>query len=145
MIYGTYSIPKVVQESVCRSAKKYQFTNTGIYKIHATTLMPNITFEEAKVTPQSIDETIFVNSKKETPLDFESNIDTQNFLTTRYVGRAPLEWYDNGETTEIGRQFVLICKDGNPSESNRVFGTEDAIAGYNIDAADNNKLPGGGE
>ena len=30
MIYGTYSIPKVVEESVCRSAKKYQFTNTGI-------------------------------------------------------------------------------------------------------------------
>ena len=144
MIYGTYSIPKVVEESVCRSAKKYQFTNTGIYKIHATSLMPNIPFEEAKVTSNPIDESIFINDE-ETKLYFESNIDTQNFLTTRYIGRAPLEWYDNGETTEIGRQFVLICKDGNPSEKNRVFGTEDAISGYNTNASELIELPGGGE
>ena len=106
--------------------------------------MPNIPFEEAKVTSNPIDESIFINDE-ETKLDFESSIDTQNFLTTRYIGRAPLEWYDNGETTEIGRQLVLICKDGNPSEKNRVFGTEDAISGYNTNASELIELPGGGE
>jgi hypothetical protein len=145
MIYGAYSIPKVVEESVCRSSKAYQFTNTGIYKIHATALMPNIPFEEANTLTNSIDETIFINDEEKTPLDFETNIDTQNFLTTRYIGRAPLEWYNSGETTEIGRQFVLICKNGNPSENYRVFGTEDAISGYNSSASDNSEYPGGGE
>lgn len=143
MIIGTFLIPRVVQESVCRIAKDYYFTDVNRYQIHSTTLMPNIPFEESLVQPQEIDASIFLNDT-ETKLDLENNIQCQNFLTTKFVGRAPLEWAGQ-EKTKMGRQFVLICRDGNPSDAYRVFGTEAAIRGYNRGANENVMLPGGGE
>lgn len=144
MLYGTYMVPRVIEESVCRSSKDYRFTEIGVYKIHSNALMPNIPFEEAAIMPEVIDSSIFINDDS-TKLDFEPTIQCQNFLTTRYIGRAPLEWYSGDQMTKMGRQFVLICRNGNPSESFRIFGTENAIRGYNRNANDNVSLPGGGE
>ena len=106
--------------------------------------MPNIQFEESSIQPKSIDESIFINDD-ETKLYFEKNIECQNFLTTRYIGRAPLEYYEEDQYTKMGRQFILICRGGNPKEQYRIFGTENAIRGYNKDANENSTLPGGGE
>ena len=144
MIHGTYSINKVVEESVCRSTQDYRFTELGVYKIHSTSLMPNIQFEESSVQPMEIDPSIFINDE-ETKLDLEPAIECQHFLTTRFIGRAPLEWYDGEQQTLMGRQFVLICRNGDPNEQYRVFGTESAIRGYNRNANENTTLPGGGE
>jgi hypothetical protein len=47
--------------------------------------------------------------------------------------------------TLMGRQFLLICRNGDPKEDYRVFGTESAIRGYNRNANENTTLPGGGE
>ena len=144
MIHGTYSVNRVIEESLCRSSQDYRFTEIGVYKIHSTSLMPNIPFEEASIQPFEIDSSIFINDE-ETKLDFESHIDCQNFLSTKFIGRAPLEWYEGDQTTLMGRQFVLICRNGDPKEEYRVFGTEAAIRGYNRNANENTELPGGGE
>lgn len=144
MLSGTFTIPRTVEESVCRSSKDYRFTEVGLYKIHSNALMPEIPFEEAAITPQEVDYSIFVNDEETMP-SFTDTIDTQNFLTTRYIGRAPLEWYHDDLKTLMGRQFVLICRNGNPTENYRVFGTNDAIRGYNRDANENVYLPGGGD
>ena len=39
----------------------------------------------------------------------------------------------------------MICRGGNPGAEYRIFGTEDAIRGYNRNANENISLPGGGE
>lgn len=140
MIIGTASVPRVVEESTCRSSMDYEFSEIGDYFIHSTTLMPNIPFEEGLITPEQIDSSIFINNDS-TKLSFDSTIECQNYLTTKYVGRAPLEFY--GPKTKMGREFVLICKDGDPSYSKRVFGTEDAIRGYNRNANENVMMPKG--
>lgn len=144
MIYGSYSVPRVQEESICRTSKDYKFTDVGIYKIHSTALMPNIPFEEESVQPFEIDSSIFLNDE-ETKLDFEETIKCQNFLTARYIGRAPLEFYGKDDETKMGRQFVMICRGGNPGAQYRTFGTEDAIRGYNRNASENIIMPGGGE
>lgn len=144
MLSGTYSVARGVEESICRSSLDYRFTEVGLYKIHATALMPEIPFEEAEILPEEIDSSIFVNDD-ETKLDFSPDVNCQNFLTTRYIGRAPLEYYEQGRKTKMGRQFVLICRNGNPTADFRVFGTEDAIRGYNRNANENVYLPGGGD
>lgn len=144
MIYGTYSVNRVQEESICRSAKNYKFTELGVYKIHSNVLLPNINFEEESTQPYEIDSSIFLNDE-ETKLDLDPIIKCQNFLTARYIGRAPLEWYDKENDTKMGRQFILLCRGGNPNPEYRVFGTEDAIRGYNRNANENIILPGGGE
>lgn len=144
MIFGTYSVPRVVEESACRSSKDYRFTDIGVYKIHSNVLLPNVTFEEETTQPYEIDQSIFVNDG-ETALEFDPTIKCQNFLTARYIGRAPLEWYEKDNETKLGRQFILLCRNGNPNAEYRVFGTEDAIRGYNKNANENIFMPGGGE
>lgn len=144
MLHGTFSVNRVVEESLCRSSMDYRFTEIGIYKIHSTSLMPNIPFEEASIQPYEIDPSIFINDE-ETKLDLENTINCQNFLTTRFIGRAPLEYYEEDQMTLMGRQFLLICRNGDPKEDYRVFGTEAAIRGYNRNANENTTLPGGGE
>jgi len=138
MIIGTFSVPQVVEESICRSSEDTRFSEIGDYKIHSSALLVNIPFEEAHIQPYEIDNSIFVNDE-DTKLEFEPNINCQNFLTTSYVGRAPLEYY--GPPTKMGREFVLICRKGDPSYKTRAFGTEAAIRGYNRDAHDNILLP----
>lgn len=144
MIYGTSSVGRITEESICRNTKAYRFTEVGMYQIHSNALMPNIKFEESSIVKENIDSTIFLNVE-ETKLTFPTTTKCQNFLTTRYVGRAPLEFYSGNDKTEMGRQFVLICRGGNPNPDYRAFGTDAAIRGFNRDAADNNTLPGGGE
>lgn len=144
MLNGTYVLGRVPEEFICRSAKDYRFTDTGMYKIHANTLMSNIKFEKAREIDNQIDKTIFVNDE-ETKLSLQNKIKCQNYLTALFVGRAPLEWYNKGEFTKMGRQFLMMCKNGNPDPEYRVFGTEAAIRGFNKSAGDNVTLPGGGE
>lgn len=147
MIFGSYSIPRVPEESVCRSSKDYKFADIGVYKIHSNTLMSNIPFEEAVIVKKSIDTSIFINDGETKP-SMSGAIDCQNFISAKYIGRAPLEWYGNDDDTKetkLGRQFVLICRNGNTSMEYRIFGTEDAIRGYNRNANENVMMPGGGE
>jgi len=106
--------------------------------------MPNIPFAEAAIETCEVDESIFVNDE-ETKLQIQPTIKCQNFLSTRYIGRYPLEFYKAGQYTEMGRQFVLVCRGGNPTEDYRVFGTEAAIRGYNPNASENITYEGGGE
>ena len=144
MISGVMRIPRVPEETICRSSKDYRFTDVGVYKIHSTALMPNIPFGEAAETPMPIDPTIFINDK-DTKLKFKSTIKVQNYLSTFYVGRAPLEFYSGKGVTKMGREFVLLCRQGNPNPDYRVFGTDTAVHGYNKNASDMSSLPGGGE
>ena len=140
MIIGTFSVPRVVEESVCRITEDYELSEIGDYRIHSTSLMvtPHIPFEESTERPYTIQASIFINDDK-TRLNFDGNVKCQNYLTTHYIGRAPLEFY--GPKTKLGRQFVLICKEGDPSYPSRVFGTEGAIRGYNRNANENILLP----
>jgi len=131
MIHGTYTMDRVVEECYCRPSLDYAFTELGDYKIHSTSLMPNIPFDYAEEIPHDIDNSIFLNVE-ETKLELDDEIYVQNYLTTRYVGRAPLEFYK--DPTYKTRKFILQCRDGDPSYSFRVFGTEDAIRGWNRNA-----------
>lgn len=144
MILGVLNVPRVVEESVCKSSQDYTFTDVGIYKIWSVALMPKIPFAEASVVDKSIDKSIFINDEETMPT-FNRTIKCQNFLSTQYVGRAPLEWYGNGNKTKAGREFVLICRNGNPNAEYRVFGTSSAIHGYNRNASENVRMPGGGD
>lgn len=144
MITGVCPLFNIPEESVCRTSKDYRFTELGLYKIHSTVLMSNIDFEEAKETPEEIDDSIFINDEETKP-EFEKTIDCQNYITTRYIGRAPLEWYQGDDKTKLGRQFLLVCREGRCIASYRVFGTEDAVHGYNRSSNENVFLPDGGE
>jgi hypothetical protein len=144
MIYGTSTVASVVEESVCRTSKDYKFTDIGIYNVHSNALMPDIPFEEASDQPYSIDKTIFLNDD-DTKMEITNTIICQNYITARYIGRAPLEWYDSKTSTKMGREFVMMCRGGKTGDDYRIFGTEDAIRGYNKNANDNSELPGGGE
>ena len=142
MLTGTTSPGNIVEESVCRSAKDYRFTSIGVYKIHANALMASIKFGEAAETPEVIKTSIFLNEEKP---KLPTTIKCQNYITTKYVGRAPLEFYSGNNMTKRGREFLLICREGNPNADYRTFGTEQAIRAVNSTAGDLNKLPGGGE
>jgi len=144
MISQILPVSRVCEESWCRAAKDYRFNEIGVYKIHSTSLMPLIPFETAKQQKENIDETIFLNDD-ETKLTLNKQIGTQNYLETRYVGRAPLKQYSKSSKSPEGEKFILKCYEGNPNTEFRVFGTEDAIRGYNKDASENKYLPGGGE
>lgn len=144
MLTGTFSVSRVAEESVCRSSKDYRFTDLGTYKIHSNTLMPNITFGEAKSIPYSIDSSIYINDSSTKPL-LSATIKCQNYITARYIGRAPLEYYDSKTVTKMGREFILICTGGKTDDSSKIFGTENAIRGYNKNANENTTLPGGGD
>lgn len=140
MISGSTTTGTVVEESVCRSAEDARFTSVGVYKIHANTLMANIKFGQAKKYPETIKSGIFLNEKK---LTLPTSIQCQNYLTTKYVGRAPLEFYSGNNKTKRGREFLLICRNGDPNEDSRTFGTEDAIHGVNTNASELSKISGG--
>ena len=158
MLIGTHKVARVVEECVCRNSLDYRFTELADYRVHSTALMPEIPFEPAEQLQHEIDDSIFINDE-DTQLDFESYIFCQNYLTTRYIGRAPLEYYitdgvipirrarmpyypylrrpQSNEFTLFGREFVMLCRNGDPNYPHRVFGTENAIRGYNKDANDN--------
>jgi len=144
MINGILPIKRVREESYCRASQEYRFNDIGIYKIHSTSLMPFIPFETAKKQNENIDTTIFLNDD-ENKLTLNKQTETQNYLETRYVGRAPLQQYSKSQKTPEGEKFILKCLEGNPNSDYRVFGTEDSIRGYNRSASDNKILPGGGE
>lgn len=142
MIIGIYRCGRVIMESHCRNTRDYRFTEVGDYHIHSTSLMPAIPFDYSEVWEMEIDESIFINDE-ETKLYLPEEIDCQNYLTTKYVGRAPLEYYtkDDYGYTHKGRQFILICRENDPTYPYRVFGTEDAIRGYNRNANESLLLP----
>lgn len=144
MLSGSYKFPAIPEESVCMTSKAYQLTDVGIYKIYSNVLMPKIPYEEAREISEPIDSDIFVNDKKTKP-KMKKNIKLQNYLSTFYVGRAPLEFYSGKKATEAGRKFILLCREGIPTEKYRVFGTETAIRGFNKNAADMTEYPGGGD
>ena len=135
MISGTFTVPRVQEETICRNATKYKFISVGDYKIHCTSMMPLIPFEEAVETPDMIDKSLFINDS-ETKLDFPSTIKTQNYITTKYIGLAPLRDYEPSEYTERGHEFTLKCRGGNPNYKFRTFGTPNMIHGYNIDESE---------
>lgn len=142
MIYGTSQVGRIIEESVCRSSKNYRFTDVGMFMIHATTLMPEIPFGAAAIVPEEIDSSIFINDD-ETKSIFPVTTNCQNYLTTKYIGRAPLEYYKDGEYTTMGREFILKCWYGITNDEYRVFGTESAIRGYSMN--DSTSYPDAGE
>ena len=131
MIIGAMNIPRVIERSHCRSSEDTFFTTQGDYKIHSTALMANIPFEKASIIVDGVDKSIFINAD-DTKLTFSSTVRVQNFLTTRYVGRAPLTYY--GPKTKMGHKFLLICPNGSPLYKERYFGTAGAIGGNNPNA-----------
>ena len=130
MIIGISTIPKVVERSICRTSEDYYLSVLADYKIHSNALMPLIQFEKAKEVPKSIDKSIFLNVE-ETELSFDNQIKTQNYLSTSYKGRIPLEFY--GPKTKLGRQFHLVCQDGSTFYKDRYFATSGALTN-NADA-----------
>ena len=140
MLSGTSMVGGVVEQSVCRSTKDFRFTEVGVYQIHANTLMSKIPFDESKILPDVIDSTIFINNN-DTKLTISTTIKTQNYISTKYIGRAPLEFYEGNKQTEMGRQFVLVCKNGRSDFDHRYFGTEQAINGYNKNVSDTSYNP----
>lgn len=138
MIIGARSIPRVINESFCKLSKDSYLTEVGDYKIFSDALMPQFDFDEADENYEEIDKSIFINDKKH-KLSLKRQIKVQNYLTTRYIGRAPYKFY--GSPTKMGEQFILICRDNNPSYNTRYFGTEDAIRGFNRNANDSYIYP----
>jgi len=144
MINGTYHTKNAVVESICRTSKDYRFTDIGVYKIHSNVLMPEIPFEEARIDIESIDSSVFANDESTKPI-VNRTIKEQNYLSTKYIGRAPLEFYQGNNKTKMGRQFILLCREGITDSDYRVFGTEAAIRGYNKNANENVYIDGGNE
>ncbi len=142
MINGTSFVGRVVEESVCRSSKNYRFTDVGIYAIHSNALMPNIPFGAAAVTHKEIDDTIFINDE-ETHIILNKQIDCQNFISARYTGKVPLEYYQDGHYTKMGRQFLLVCRHGIPNSGFRTFSSSSNLEGY--DQYTGTTYPDGGE
>lgn len=131
MLIGAINVQRVIESSNCRTSEPYKLTVIGDYKIHATTLMPLIPFETAKVVTTSVDPSIFLNAG-ETKLTFLRTVKVQNYLTTHYVGRAPYGFY--GPATPAGTEFKLVCEGGDPSYERRYFGTEGAVGANNAGA-----------
>ena len=129
MIYGTMTVPRVVEESTCRSCISEKFEIVGYHKIHSTTLMPNIPFGSPLSTPELIDSSVFINDDS-CKLSFPTMINCQNYITTKYVGIIPFEDYSSGKNTPAGTKFTLMCRNGNPNEAYSVFGTTDGVHGY---------------
>ena len=144
MLSGTYGVPRLTEESICRSSIDYRFTEIGKYKVHSNALMPNIPFDYGRQTPYQIDTSIFINDAETKP-QLPSMLTCQNYITARYIGRAPLEYYKGDNMTKMGREFILMCRGGRGDEASRIFGTENAIRGYNRGANENITLPGGGD
>lgn len=131
MILGVINIPQVANESICRNSENDYFAEVGDYKIHSQALMPLIQFDTPKEMNDEIDSSIFINEDK---LSFKRVIKSQNYITCRYIGRAPLKFY--GPKTPRGTKFLLICRDNSPNYNDRYFGTEDAIRGFNRSSND---------
>ena len=131
MINGKILIPRPPSESTCRTTEDYKLTEVADYRIHVSAWMPNIKFEESLIQKESIDDSVFINDD-ETKINVPTDIDCQNFMTTKYIGRAPLEYY--GPPTEKGRQFLCLAKDSDTTYYFRVFGTQDALNGFNAKA-----------
>jgi len=124
MINGRVNVPRVTDKSYCRTTEDYYLTTTTDYKIHSTSLMPQIQFDNSAQIANTIDASIFINTD-DTALTFVTQLKIQNYLTTHYIGRAPLEYY--GPKTKMGYKFQLICMNGDPSYKTRYFGTTGAI------------------
>ena len=145
MLSGTYQLPKVKTESMCRITKDYWMTEVGLYQIHSMILMTYIPFEESKKWKEPIEkDSVFINDEETMPF-FEEQLELQNYLTTRYVGRAPLEWAEPDLKTKMGRRFILVCLEGIPLERYRYFGTESAVHNTNRNANEIVQYTGGGE
>ena len=138
MIIGAISIAGIEGDYICKSTEDEFFTDVGDFCIWSNALMPNIPFGEKAITPSTIDKNIFLNGDA---LSIPSQIDTQNFKTAKYIGRAPLEYY--GDPTEAGREFLLHVGNEIAKYNNEelVFGTQDAMSGYNKNASDMEAKP----
>jgi hypothetical protein len=131
MILGALNIPRVLEQSQCRTSEDYYLSVIGDYKVHSTVLMPGIEFAKAKEVKDPIDDSIFINDK-ETKLTFAKTIYVQNYLTTHFIGRAPYAFY--GPKTKMGEIFEMFCENGDPSYERRYFGTEGAVGSNNSGA-----------
>ena len=129
MIIGTYSIPRVTEESACRSSQAYQYTEIMQCKIHSVALTPNIPFGAPLSSPYPVDSSIFINGD-DCKLSLPSVVNCQNYLTTKFVGVLPYEDYSDGHFTPMGTEFVLMCRNGNPNSDYRAFGSADGVHGY---------------
>lgn len=131
MIIGAMNVTRVQEKSYCRIAEDYYLSNPNDFKIHSTTLMPNIPFGLAQEIARPIDSSIFLNdmSDEYSKLEFSEDIKIQNYLTTHFVGRCPYNFY--GPITKMGEQFELWCENGIPDYEFRKFGTQSALAGNN--------------
>ena len=138
MIIGAVNVTGVEGDYICKNVEAEFFTDVGDFCIWSNGLMPNIPFGEKAITPSNIDKNFFLNAST---LSFPSQINTQNFKTAKYVGRAPLEYY--GDPTEIGREFLLHVGNEIAKYNNEelVFGTQDAMSSYNKNASDMEAKP----
>ena len=125
MLTGLASIDSLPEESTCRNTDHTAFSAGSTYNMHCQALMPNIPFGKSEVLPYQIDSSLFLN-EEETKLAFATKLMCQNYIPTRYVGSEDIPYSKNR-----GKQFMLFCRNGNPDDQHRVFGTEDGLYGYN--------------
>lgn len=134
MLTGMAFCNSAPDRTVCRTVEDYYMTIVGDYKVHATSVMSEIQYNNPRNLPESISSTIFINDAS-TKLSFPGTVATQNYLTTRYLGRAPLEYY--GPKTPAGRdQFYLFFENGFTDYKWRKFGTDGSSRGNNVTAND---------
>lgn len=126
MITGVKSIDRFPVETTCKNTDITGFGPGGIYNMHCLALMSGIPFGKSKVEPEDIDDSCFLN-EEETKLSIKKKTKCQNYIPTKYVGSEPLP------TSGRGKQFILYCRDGNPNDSHRVFGSLDGLYGYNAE------------
>lgn len=124
MLTGIASIEALPEESTCRNTDHTGFSAGSTYNVHCQALMPNIPFGKSEQLPYQIEKTLFLN-EGETELSFASQLTCQNYIPTKFVGIGPIDYSQNR-----GTEFMLFCRNGNPSDQHRVFGTEEGLYGY---------------
>lgn len=129
MLVGKISVPMVNESSVCRICEKYALSTSSEYRIHSTTLLPSVQFGRSMNTPKVIDSSIFANVD-ETSLSFAYTVYTQNYLSTKFMGRTT--YIHSGGIQHVkqfpmGTEFRLVCRGGNPSKSERYFTHTDEV------------------
>lgn len=117
MVHGTYSVKRVITQSICILAEDARLERFKSYKIYAPALMPFVEHGNPKITQEDIDTTIIKSDTK-----MSQTIKTQNYITAIYMGTDPptREKWDYRKNskykTKKGTKFILTCSNGNPHD-----------------------------
>lgn len=132
MLTGTMPTEHFPNVTECQGSEDVFYTKHTKYKIFPCVFLTNLSgskpsssstkFEKATTQSQDINAGIFINDKS-CPLNLRSSVKTRNYITARYTGKIPMEFY--GPKTGAGEHFKLVIT--NNDLDNRYFAKENDL------------------